>query len=98
MKKHFRKKSDFLKNGQYLSDFTQIYLFFLGVARIHKSFISTSSEIRESYLWLRNIEFIVAYIKVPVPGVPYLNSKQAITVTTSNNQNGLSTVICPGFI
>jgi hypothetical protein len=29
-------------------------------------------EMWESYLWLRNIELVLAYIKVPVPGVPYL--------------------------
>jgi hypothetical protein len=46
-------------------------LIFLGVARILKSFISMSFEMWESYLWLRNIELVVAYIKVPVPGVPY---------------------------
>jgi hypothetical protein len=47
-------------------------IFFLGVARILKSFISTSFEIWESYLWLRNIKLVVAYIRWPVPGGPYL--------------------------
>ena len=68
-----KKKSDFFKEWSIsLSDLTQVYLFFLGVARILKSFISTSFEMWESYLWLRNIELVVAYIKVPVSGVLYL--------------------------
>ena len=73
MKKHFKKKSDFFKDGSISpSDFTQILKKFLEVARILKSFISTSFEMWESYLLLRNIELIVAYIRWPVPGGPYL--------------------------